>query len=135
MLLVRTAAFREFVRLMLPRMLSYPIDPILLSYFAVLALSFGEGSASALTFADDYRVVPVILIAQQFSLAVFPSLSAAHAARDRGAFRAILSRNVLADRRADDDRRDRAGDPRAAPDRDPAARRRVRRRRTSSRRP
>jgi len=95
MLLVRTAAFREFIRLMLPRMLSYPIDPILLSYFAVLALSFGEGSASALTFADDYRVVPVILIAQQFSLAVFPSLSAAHAARDRGAFRAILSRNVL----------------------------------------
>ena len=91
MLLVRTAAFREFIRLMLPRMLSYPIDPILLSYFAVLALSFGEGSASALTFADDYRVVPVILIAQQFSLAVFPSLSAAHAARDRGAFRAILS--------------------------------------------
>ncbi|HET9344510.1 MAG TPA: lipid II flippase MurJ [Candidatus Limnocylindrales bacterium] len=95
MLAVRTAAFREFVRLMLPRMLSYPIDPILLSYFAVLALSFGTGSASALTFADDYRVVPVILIAQQFSLAVFPALSAAHAEGDGRAFRSILSRNVI----------------------------------------
>jgi len=95
MLRVRTAAFREFVRLMLPRMLSYPIDPILLSYFAVLALSFGAGSASALTFADDYRVVPVILIAQQFSLAVFPSLSAAHADGDGPTFRSILSRNLV----------------------------------------
>jgi putative peptidoglycan lipid II flippase len=95
MLEVRTAAFREFFRLMLPRMISYPIDPILLSYFAVLALSFGTGSASALTFADDYRVVPVILIAQQFSLAVFPSLSAAHADGNGRAFRSILSRNVI----------------------------------------
>jgi putative peptidoglycan lipid II flippase len=95
MLQIRTAAFREFVRLMLPRMISYPIDPILLSYFAVLALSFGAGSASALTFADDYRVVPVILIAQQFSLAVFPSLSAAFADRDGRAFRSILYRNVI----------------------------------------
>ena len=86
---------------MLPRMLSYPIDPILLTYFGVLALSFGTGSASALSFADDYRVVPVILIGQQFSLAVFPSLSAAHADGDRRAFRAILIRNGRHDRGAD----------------------------------
>ncbi|HEX5015597.1 MAG TPA: lipid II flippase MurJ [Candidatus Limnocylindrales bacterium] len=91
---VRTPAFREFFRLMLPRMVAYPIDPILLAYFAVLALSFGTGSASALTFADDYRAVPVILVAQQFSLAVFPSLSAAHAVGDRRGFRSILARNV-----------------------------------------
>jgi putative peptidoglycan lipid II flippase len=91
---VRTAAFREFVRLMLPRMLSYPIDPITLTYFGVLALSFGAGNASALAFADDYRVVPVSLIAAQFSLAVFPALSAAHANGDRSLFRTILVRNV-----------------------------------------
>jgi putative peptidoglycan lipid II flippase len=75
-------------------MLSYPIDPITLTYFGVLALSFGEGNASALAFADDYRVVPVSLIAAQFSLAVFPALSAAHAGGDRPLFRAILVRNV-----------------------------------------
>lgn len=92
---VRTRAFREFVRLMLPRMLSYPIDPITLTYFGVLALSFGAGNASALAFADDYRVVPVSLIAAQFSLAVFPALSAAFASGDRRLFRSILIRNVL----------------------------------------
>ena len=91
---VRTRAFREFVRLMLPRMLSYPIDPITLTYFGVLALSFGAGNASALAFADDYRVVPVSLIAAQFSLAVFPALSAAFASGDRPLFRSILIRNV-----------------------------------------
>jgi putative peptidoglycan lipid II flippase len=92
---IRTRAFREFVRLMLPRMLSYPIDPITLTYFGVLALSFGVGNASALAFADDYRVVPVSLIAAQFSLAVFPALSAAFASGDRRLFRSILIRNVL----------------------------------------
>jgi putative peptidoglycan lipid II flippase len=92
---VQTAAFREFVRLMLPRMVSYPIDPILLTYFGILALSFGTGSASALSFADDYRVVPVSLIAQQFSLAVFPALAAAHADGNRAAFRSILRRNLV----------------------------------------
>jgi putative peptidoglycan lipid II flippase len=94
-LAVRTPAFREFVRLMLPRMVSYPIDPIMLTFFGVLALEIGTGSASALSFADDYRVVPVILIAQQFSLAVFPSLSGAYAVGDRAAFGAILRRNVV----------------------------------------
>jgi putative peptidoglycan lipid II flippase len=95
MLRLRTQAVREFIRLMLPRMVSYPIDPLMVTYYGVLALSFGAGSASALTFADDYRAVPVILIAQQFSLAVFPSLSAAHAAGDGRSFRSILSRNLV----------------------------------------
>jgi putative peptidoglycan lipid II flippase len=91
---VRTPAFREFFRLMLPRMISYPIDPIQTAYFAALALTFAPGSASALTFADDYRAVPVILIAQQFSLAAFPSLSAAHARGEGRGFRTLLNRNV-----------------------------------------
>jgi putative peptidoglycan lipid II flippase len=92
---VQTEAFREFFRLMLPRMLSYPLDPIQTAYFAALALTFGPGSASALTFADDYRAVPVILIAQQFSLAAFPALSAAFAGDDRPRFRSVLRRNVV----------------------------------------
>jgi putative peptidoglycan lipid II flippase len=92
---IRTAAFREFVRLMLPRMVSYPIDPILLTFFGLVALEAGTGSASALSFADDYRVVPVILVGQQFSLAVFPALSAAYADRDLASFRAIARRNVV----------------------------------------
>src|SRR4029079_5950206 len=92
---VRTPAFREFFRLMLPRMVSYPLDPIQTAYFAALALTFGPGSASALTFADDYRAVPVILIAPQFSLAAVPALSAAFAGDARPRFRSVLRRNVV----------------------------------------
>jgi putative peptidoglycan lipid II flippase len=80
---------------MLPRMVSYPIDPVLTTFFGVFALSFGVVGASALNFADDYRVVPVSLIGAQFSLAIFPALSAAHAEGDRAAFRAILARNLV----------------------------------------
>jgi putative peptidoglycan lipid II flippase len=92
---VRTPAFREFIRLMLPRMVSYPIEPLVNTFFGVFALSFGVVGASALNFADDYRVVPVSLIGAQFSLAIFPSLSAAHADGDRATFRALLARNLL----------------------------------------
>ena len=92
---IRTQAFREFIRLMLPRMVSYPIEPLVNTFFGVFALSFGVVAASALNFADDYRVVPVSLIGAQFSLAIFPSLSAAYADGDQAAFRALLRRNLL----------------------------------------
>jgi putative peptidoglycan lipid II flippase len=92
---VRTRAFREFVQLMLPRMVSYPIDPVLNTFFGVFALSFGVVGASALNFADDYRVVPVSLIGAQFSLAIFPALSGAFAEGDRAGFGSLLRRNLL----------------------------------------
>ena len=41
---IRTAGFREFVRLMLPRMISHPIDPLMLTYFTRLASSVGVGA-------------------------------------------------------------------------------------------
>ena len=33
----RTSAFREFIRLMIPRMLSHPIEPLTFTYFTILA--------------------------------------------------------------------------------------------------
>ncbi len=92
---IRTAAFREFLRLMVPRMLSLPIDPITVTYFTVLATGLGVGSVSAYNFASDYQVLPVSLIGVSFSLAVFPTLSAAFAAGDGRSFRAELGRNLL----------------------------------------
>ena len=80
---VRTPAFREFLRLMVPRMLSLPIDPLTVTYFTVLATSLGVGSVTAFNFASDYQVLPVSLIGISFSLAIFPTLSAAFAAGDR----------------------------------------------------
>jgi putative peptidoglycan lipid II flippase len=91
---VRTPAFREFLRLMLPRMVSLPIDPITVTYFTVLATALGAGSVTAFNFASDYQVLPVSLIGISFSLAVFPTLSAAFAAGDGPAFRSALRRNL-----------------------------------------
>ncbi len=92
---VRTAAFVEFLRLMVPRMVSLPIDPITAAWFTVLATGLGVGSVSAYSFASDYQVLPVSLIGVSFSLAIFPTLSAAFAADDGRSFRAELARNLV----------------------------------------
>ena len=69
---------------MIPRMISHPIEPITVTYFTILAASLGPGSVTALNFARDYQVLPVSLIGVAFSLAVFPTLSAAFADGDIG---------------------------------------------------
>jgi putative peptidoglycan lipid II flippase len=92
---IRTPAFREFVRLMLPRMVSHPIDPLMLTFFTNLASGVGIGAVTSFNFASDYQVVPVSLIGVSFSLAVFPVLAAAWAAGDGDAFRAVLRRNLV----------------------------------------
>ncbi len=91
---VRTAAFREFLRLMLPRMFSVAIDPLTITCFTRLASGLGVGAVSALNFGLDYQVLPVSLIGVSFSLAVFPVLSAAFADGDGPAFRAVIGRNL-----------------------------------------
>jgi putative peptidoglycan lipid II flippase len=92
---VRTPAFREFVRLMIPRMISHPIEPAIFTFFTALASTIAVGGVSAVNFALDYQVVPVSLIGIAFSLAVFPTLSAAYADRDATTFRAVLGRNIV----------------------------------------
>ncbi len=125
----RTSAFREFIRLMIPRMISHPIEPITVTYFTIMAASLGAGSVTALNFASDYQVLPVSLIGVAFSLAVFPTLSAAFAEGDVGTYRAVLGRNLLtigvADHRLGDRPLPPVGDPggRAARGREVRARR------------
>ncbi len=92
---IRTPEFREFIRLMVPRMLSYPIDPVTVSYLTILAAGLGVGTVSALSFVLDYQFVPIQVIAIAFSLAAFPVLSEAFASGDRVAFRSVFTRNVL----------------------------------------
>jgi putative peptidoglycan lipid II flippase len=93
--LIRTPAFREFVRLMLPRMVSHPIEPAIFTFFTALATTIAVGGVTTINFALDYQVVPVSLIGIAFSLAVFPTLSMAYADGDQPGFRSILGRNVL----------------------------------------
>ena len=92
---IRTPAFREFVRLMLPRMVSHPIEPAIFTFFTALATTIAVGGVTTINFALDYQVVPVSLVGIAFSLAVFPTLSMAYADGDQPAFRAILGRNVV----------------------------------------
>ncbi len=92
---VRTAPFREFIRLMLPRMASHPIELLMLTWFTILATGLGPGSVTAFNFASDYQVVPILLIGAPFSLAIFPTLSKAFADGDLRTFRAALGRNLL----------------------------------------
>jgi peptidoglycan biosynthesis protein MviN/MurJ (putative lipid II flippase) len=92
---VRTAAFREFIRLMLPRMASHPVELLMLTWFTILATGLGPGSVSSFNFSSDYQVVPILLIGAPFSLAVFPTLSAAFADGDTLTFRVVLARNLL----------------------------------------
>jgi putative peptidoglycan lipid II flippase len=92
---IRTTAFREFVRLMLPRMASHPIELLMLTWFTILATQLGPGSVTAFNFASDYQVVPILLIGAPFSLAIFPTLSAAFADGDRRTFRAVLRRTLV----------------------------------------
>ena len=92
---VRTPAFKEFVRLMLPRMVSHPIEPAIFTFFTALTTTIAVGGVTTINFALDYQVVPVSLIGIAFSLAVFPTLSMAYADGDQPAFRAILGRNVV----------------------------------------
>jgi putative peptidoglycan lipid II flippase len=91
----RTPAFREFIRLMLPRMISHPIEPLTFTFFTALAATIVVGGVTTINFALDYQVVPVSLIGISFSLAVFPTLSTAYADADRVAFREVLGRNVV----------------------------------------
>jgi len=92
---VRTPAFSEFVLLMLPRMASHPVELLMLTWFTVLATGLGAGSVTSFNFASDYQVVPILLIGAPFSLAVFPTLSAAFADGDALTFRTILARNLV----------------------------------------
>ena len=91
---LRTAEVREFVRLMIPKMLAHPVEPLIFLFFTQLATTFGHGAVSSLSFARNFQSVPVSLIGVAFSLAVFPTLSAAAGVGDRIMFSRTLKTNV-----------------------------------------
>jgi putative peptidoglycan lipid II flippase len=91
---LRTPALREFVRLMLPKMVSQPIEPLTFLFFTSIATTLAAGSVTAISFARNFQSVPVSLVGVAFSLAAFPALSAAWAANDRPAFRRLVRVNL-----------------------------------------
>ncbi len=83
---VRTPAVREFGRLMLPRMVSQPIEPLIFVFFTSIASSLGEGRVSIVDYARNFQGAPVTLIGVAYAVAAFPVLSAAFADGDRRGF-------------------------------------------------
>jgi putative peptidoglycan lipid II flippase len=90
----RTPPIREFVRLMLPKMLSHPVEPMTFLFFTAVASGLAAGSVTAVSFARNFQSVPVSLVGVAFALAVFPALSTAHAMGDRSGFVRLVWTNL-----------------------------------------
>ncbi len=86
----RTDSVREFVRLMLPKMVSHPVEPMTFLFFTNVASGLAAGSVTVVSYARNFQSVPVSLIGVAFAVAVFPALSTAHATGDRRAFLRLL---------------------------------------------
>jgi putative peptidoglycan lipid II flippase len=92
----RTRGLGEFVRLMIPKMLSQPLEPLVFLFYTSLASSLTVGSVSSLSYARNFYGVPVSLIGMSFSIAAFPILSAAANAGDRAAFARSFRSTLMA---------------------------------------
>jgi putative peptidoglycan lipid II flippase len=89
-----TPAVGEFVRLMLPKMISHPVEPMTFLFFTSVASTMAEGSVSSVSFARNYQSAAVSIVGVGFALAAFPTLSTAYAAADRRGFLTSLFRNL-----------------------------------------
>lgn len=92
---LRTAAIREFFRLLLPKTGGGPIDPLTFIFFTNLASTMAVGSVTVIDQARNFQSLPVSLIGVTFALATFPGLAARYAAHDRGGFTGLVVRNSL----------------------------------------
>jgi putative peptidoglycan lipid II flippase len=92
---LHTRAIREFFVLLVPKIGSGPLDPLLFIFFTNLASTIGVGSVTVIDQARNFQSLPVSLIGVTFALAAFPVLAARYAARDRPGFTGLVARNGL----------------------------------------
>ena len=91
----RTASIREFFRLMLPKTVSSPLEPVTFLFFTSVASALAVGSITTVSLARNFMNVPVSLIGVAFSIAAFPTLASAYAARDRRGMVSLVRSNTL----------------------------------------
>ncbi len=91
---LRTRGVGAFIRLMIPKMVSHPIEPLTFLYFTALASTLLPGSVSSVSFARNFQSVPVSLIGASFAIAAFPALSLAAATGDRRGFGRVFGTNL-----------------------------------------
>ena len=93
-LALQTRGLGEFLRLMAPKMVSQPLEPLTFLYFTGLASSMAVGSVSSLNYARNFAGAPVSLIGMSIAVAAFPALSLAAATGDREAFGRAFGRSL-----------------------------------------
>ncbi|HSK94150.1 MAG TPA: lipid II flippase MurJ, partial [Candidatus Angelobacter sp.] len=91
---LRTSSIREFVRLMLPKMVAQPVEPTVFVFFTNIASTLAVGSVTVVDYARNFQGAPVTLIGVAYAVAAFPNLSTAYAARDRAGFLRLLGMNA-----------------------------------------
>ena len=89
---LRTPAVGSFIRLMIPKMASHPIEPLTFLYFTAIASTLAQGSISSVSYARNFQSVAVNMIGAAFAIAAFPALSATAALGDQAGFRRVLGR-------------------------------------------
>jgi putative peptidoglycan lipid II flippase len=91
---LRTASIREFVRLMLPKMVAQPLEPTVFLFFTNIASTIAIGSVTIVDYARNFQGAPVTLIGVAYAVAAFPRLSSAYADADRGRFLRLVVTNA-----------------------------------------
>ncbi len=92
---LRAKGLRQYAWLMLPKMLSQPLESsVIVLYFTALASTLQTGSVADLTWARKFQTNPELVIGAQFAIAAFPALAAAADLGDRRAFRRVFGRNL-----------------------------------------
>ncbi len=92
---VRTPAYRQYLRLSIPKMVSEPIESLTFLWFTAAASGIVEGGVSAVSYARNFQSVPVSIVGIAFATAVFPVLSDAAARGERGRFTRLVGTNAL----------------------------------------
>ena len=91
---VRSAGFRDYLRLSIPKALAAPIEPLTFLFFTSVASTLVVGGISAVSFARNFQSVPVSLIGIAFSVAAFPIMAAAASDGDRARFSRLVVTNL-----------------------------------------
>jgi putative peptidoglycan lipid II flippase len=94
-LALRTKGLGEFLRLMIPKMVSQPMGTLMLAYFASLASTLAPGSTTDFSFARNFQSVGESMVGLAFATAAFPALSAAVSAGDKRAFKKTFLTNMV----------------------------------------
>ena len=91
---MRTAGFREYVRLSIPKALAAPVEPLTFLFFTSVASTLVVGGISAVSFARNFQSVPVSLVGIAFAVAAFPVMAKAASDGDPARFQRVVLTNL-----------------------------------------